>query len=83
MDSGAIVDAVMQQSRRARDRRDAMCLRCDECGRFIPWADFDSGAARRSMTQPDNELGGEEYETLCAKCKASPAKGGEKGSDSQ
>ena len=67
MDSGAIVDAVMAQSRRARNRRDAILLRCDECGRFIAWADFDSGAARRSMTQPDNEFGGEEYETLCAK----------------
>lgn len=58
-------DPVVQSSR-ALGRRDAMCLRCDKCGRFIPWADLDSGAARRQLTHADDAFGGEEYETLCA-----------------
>lgn len=36
--------------------------RCDVCGRFIPYKDFDIGAVRR-IIDPDCEI----YETLCVK----------------
>lgn len=39
--------------------------RCDHCGRFIPLADFESGAASRRLVTPDSEFTAEEYETLC------------------
>ena len=41
--------------------------RCDNCGKFIAYADFGNGAARRLVT-PDSEFSREEYETLCKKC---------------
>ena len=41
--------------------------RCDECGRFIPLADFDSGAAQRHLLTPDSDRSREEFETLCKK----------------
>lgn len=40
-------------------------LRCDVCGRFVPFADLDSGAAVRSMVTPDSDYSSEDYETLC------------------
>ncbi len=39
--------------------------RCDVCGRFIPYEDIQSGAARRQLEQPDSDFGPERYETLC------------------
>lgn len=39
--------------------------RCEVCGRFIPYADFDSGAARHTLLTPDSHLTSEEWETLC------------------
>jgi hypothetical protein len=45
--------------------------RCDECGRFIPFKEFsymgEGGKAVRRMIRPDNEFGGEDWETLCEK----------------
>jgi hypothetical protein len=38
--------------------------RCDVCGRFIAFADFDKGAIRR-LVYPDSEFTRETYETLC------------------
>jgi len=38
--------------------------RCDECGRFIAFEDFDAGAVRR-LVYPDSELTRETFETLC------------------
>jgi len=38
--------------------------RCDECGRFIAFKDFDNGAVRR-LIYPDSELTCETWETLC------------------
>ena len=39
--------------------------RCDACGRFIAYADFEMGATR---THRDADWKSEEYETLCIKC---------------
>lgn len=38
--------------------------RCDVCGRFIAFDDFDHGAIRELIT-PDSHFTHEEYETLC------------------
>lgn len=38
--------------------------KCDVCGRFIAFADFDRGAVRQLVT-PDSAYSGEVYETLC------------------
>lgn len=40
--------------------------RCDICGHFISFSDFDNGAIRRLDT-PDSEFTAEAYETLCKK----------------
>lgn len=39
--------------------------RCDVCGRFIAYKDFDSGEALRRLVSPDSLCTYEEYETLC------------------
>lgn len=39
--------------------------RCDVCGRFIPYADFESGKALHRMISPSSGLSMEEWETLC------------------
>ncbi len=41
--------------------------RCDECGQFIPFKDFENGSARKEMMTPLSEFTHEEYETLCRK----------------
>lgn len=38
--------------------------RCDVCGRFIAFEDFDRGAVRQLVT-PDSAYTRETYETLC------------------
>jgi hypothetical protein len=38
--------------------------RCDVCGKFIAFDDFDHGAIRCMIT-PDSHFTHEEYETLC------------------
>ncbi len=43
-------------------------LKCDLCGKFIGLDEFDNGTARRKLVQPDNEFGGEEYETYHMEC---------------
>lgn len=40
--------------------------RCDICGKFIAYNDFDKGALRRLDT-PDSAYSSETYETLCVK----------------
>jgi len=42
-------------------------IRCDECGRFIAYADLESGAAVSRLVTPDSDRSREEYETLCVK----------------
>jgi hypothetical protein len=44
-------------------------LKCDACGRFIPWNDLYEGHAVRHFLTPDSQFTSEEYETLCAKHK--------------
>lgn len=39
--------------------------RCDVCGRFISFNDFDCGNAVRKMITPDSHLSHEDYMTLC------------------
>lgn len=41
--------------------------KCEGCGQFIAFSDFDAGA-RRVMVTPDTEFTAESYETLCIKC---------------
>jgi hypothetical protein len=47
--------------------------RCDVCGRFIAYKDFDDGKARRCMVTPDSDYSSEAYETLCIKCNGKEA----------
>jgi hypothetical protein len=39
--------------------------RCDVCGRFISYQDFDDGLAFRYMKTPDSHYTAETYVTLC------------------
>ncbi len=39
--------------------------RCDVCGKFIPYHDFDSGLAVRYMKTPDSHYTAETWGTLC------------------
>lgn len=41
--------------------------KCDECGRFISYEDFADGLALRRLLEPDSNIGGERWETLCRK----------------
>ena len=41
--------------------------RCDDCGKFIPYRDFEKGKAIRSLITPSSHFTNEEYETLCKK----------------
>lgn len=43
--------------------------KCDVCGRFISFKDFEKGKAERRLLTPDSHLSREEYETLCAEHK--------------
>lgn len=38
---------------------------CDECGRFVSYADLETGNALHRLLEPDSDLGGEKWETLC------------------
>ena len=40
-------------------------FRCDECGKFISFDDFDNGKAKRNCVTPDSHYSGEAFETLC------------------
>ena len=41
--------------------------RCDDCGKFIAYDDFDNGAILE-MTTPATEFISEVWETVCIKC---------------
>ena len=43
--------------------------KCDICGKFISYSDFESGEATNTLITPDSELTSEEYQTLCKKHK--------------
>lgn len=59
-------------SERFRSTRHQAWNRCDDCGRFIPMSDFDSGKAERRLSSADTAFSCEGYVTLCAKCNRSP-----------
>jgi hypothetical protein len=42
-------------------------FRCDDCGRFIGFNDFEHGATRKLDT-PDSHFTAESYITLCKQC---------------
>ncbi len=42
--------------------------RCDSCGRFVAFRDFDLGGAIRRMVTPDSEFSKETWETICGDC---------------
>lgn len=44
-------------------------INCCGCGKFIKYADIDSGAASHTMLTPDSHVSREEWESLCAECK--------------
>jgi len=41
--------------------------KCNRCGRFIAYKDFENGATRFMLT-PDSAYSVEDFETLCIKC---------------
>lgn len=43
-------------------------LQCDVCGKFLAYADIESGAAVNRLEEPDNAFGPERYERLCPTC---------------
>ena len=43
-------------------------IRCDYCGRFIAFADLDSGDAYWQMSLPDSHCSVETWEGCCNKC---------------
>jgi hypothetical protein len=45
--------------------------RCDVCGRFIAYDDFDNGATRQMLT-PDSHFSSEDWETLCVEHSETP-----------
>lgn len=44
--------------------------RCDDCGKYIGFAELESGEARIRMVTPDSEYTRETWETLCSRCLA-------------
>lgn len=47
---------------------------CDECGKFISFADLASGAASHRMVTPSSDISYESWETLCREHRAEPPK---------
>lgn len=53
--------------------------KCDSCGRFVAFADIETGKARRALITPDSFYSNEYFETLCpfhTQQRQSPAKRG-------
>lgn len=40
-------------------------VKCEVCGKFLSFADLDSGKARHTYILPDSEYSRETFETLC------------------
>lgn len=54
------------QARRITTRRQRdLWNKCQECGRIIPYIDFESGKALNRMITPDSDVSYESWETLC------------------
>ena len=41
--------------------------KCVECGQFVPFDDFITGAAINTLITPDSEFSAERFEVLCRK----------------
>lgn len=50
-----------------KPRKESPWNRCDDCGRFIAYEDFDNGAIR-SLATADTAFSSESYLTLCKAC---------------
>ena len=44
-------------------------MKCDVCGRFIPFLDFVEGLAIHRLITPSSHISNEEWETLCSRHK--------------
>jgi hypothetical protein len=53
-------------------KREPAWDRCDECGRFVAYDDFDSGAAYRVLLTPDSDYSAEDW---CTRCPAHKPRG--------
>lgn len=42
--------------------------KCDKCGKFIAYINFENGATRKLKT-PDSHFSNESYDTTCKRCK--------------
>ncbi len=49
-------------------------MRCDICGRYIAYADLESGKATSRMQEPDSIFGPEKWDNRCARCNEQAAK---------
>ena len=49
-------------------KRDYNWNKCDICGRFISFRDFEFDDATRKLLTPDSDYSIEEFETICSKC---------------
>jgi hypothetical protein len=50
-----------------RPARVSFSIQCQVCGRFISYADIESGKATHVMVTPDSHVSYEEWETKCEK----------------
>jgi len=66
--AGAVIGTWWDRRRRGLRMEKSSLLRCDLCGRFISFKDFENGTAIRRMLTPDSEYSQEEWETRCPKC---------------
>mgnify|MGYP007083436641 CR=1 FL=1 len=44
-------------------------LKCDICGKFISWDEFDNNSAKRVLITPDSDYSCEEFSTYHVGCK--------------
>lgn len=48
-------------------------IKCDECGKFVAYADLESGAAKSTYVTPDSHFSDERIEFLCRRCNVTQA----------
>jgi hypothetical protein len=61
----ALIRACDSRHNAGHPRRRDLWNKCHECGRIIPYADFESGKALNQMISPDSDVSMEEWEILC------------------
>jgi len=55
-------------------------FKCDECGYFISYKNFDEGKAIHMMVLPDSDYSYETWDTVCKNCLGKREKNGYKNS---